>query len=158
MKNRRAGLTIKQLLLLRRACHRAPPLRLMHRQPAHLLADRCRAQMLLNRRLLPSSPAEHHGHPKSAAVLFTTSYDNAVSASAPAANVSALPPRNSHSGEGLECLGANAAENNGRANLANILSLRIGTPTSRVYGGCMGKDEKKPQGPETPCPRRHTGI
>ena len=35
-----------------------------------------------------------------------------------------------------------------RANLAKILSPRIGTPTSRVYGGWHGKGRKKNRGPK----------
>ena len=46
-------------------------------------------------------------------LFFTASCDIAVSASASAANVSALAPRNSRPGGGLECLSVNAAENNG---------------------------------------------
>ena len=40
----------------------------------------------------------------------------------------------------------------GRANLAKILSLRIGTPTSRVYGGWHGKGRKKAPGAQNTMP------
>ena len=39
-----------------------------------------------------------------------------------------------------------------RANLAKVLSLRIGTPTSRVYGGWHGKGRKKAPGPQNTMP------
>jgi len=39
-----------------------------------------------------------------------------------------------------------------RANLAKFLSLRIGTPTSLVYGGWHGKGRKKAPGPQNTMP------
>ena len=65
--------------------------------------------MLLNRRLLPLENIMIIPNQ----LLFTASCDIAVSASASAANVSALAPRNFRSDHGLECLSANAAENIG---------------------------------------------
>ena len=44
----------------------------------------------------------------------------------------------------------------GRASLAKILSPRIGTPTSLVYGGGHGKGRKKAPGPQNNTPGQGT--